>query len=465
MTQIVASVSALLIAIGLVLFGHGLQTTLLPLAAEQAEFSSLSIGLVSSAYFFGMVLGCLGSPHVIMRSGHIRAFAALVSLMSAAAILHPVSVDPVTWFIIRVISGFCLAGFYMIVESWLNEAATNETRGMIMSLYIVVLFAAMMVGQVSIALMDLNSFVPFAVASVLVSLAVIPVSLTRANQPAPITIVQFRPLKLYRNSPAALVGTLMIGVANGALLTLAPLYGSQIGMTTNQAAIYSAAVLGGGMVAQWPFGRLSDRMDRRKVLLGLSVTSCAVALGIALFGPEGAVFATVLAVVVGIFTQPTYAIAVSHAYDHCAPEDYVETSSGLLLSFGVGSVVGPLVASSMMQSLGPSGLYVLIAVIYLGLASFIVTRLVVRSPIAADEKVDFEYAATAQVGAVISPEPLDVDAPNVIPPEEFPAYENDIYNFDALNRSSEDDPTSPNEEQAGAEAPVAPGRTTDRQEG
>ncbi|MDN3718437.1 MFS transporter [Roseibium salinum] len=238
---------------------------------------------MSSAYFFGMVLGCLGAPLVIMRAGHIRAFAALVSLMSAAAILHPVFVDPYAWMLIRVISGFSLAGFYMIVESWLNESASNQNRGTIMSVYIVILFAALMMGQISVATVNISSFVPFAVASLMVSLAVMPVSLTTSTQPAPITLVRFRPAQLYRNSPAAFVGALFVGSSQGALLTLSPLYGSQIGLSTKQAAFYAAAIIGGGLIAQWPVGRLSDMVDRRLVLSGLGAATAAVSLAIVAF--------------------------------------------------------------------------------------------------------------------------------------------------------------------------------------
>ncbi|MEH0071678.1 MFS transporter [Pannonibacter sp. Pt2-lr] len=252
MIKALASISALLASVGLLLVGHGLQGTLLPLAAQQASFSDLEIGFVSSFYFVGMVLGCFGSPYMIMRAGHIRAFAALVSLMSAAVILHPVLMDPVSWSVIRAISGFCLAGFYMVVESWLNEAADNRNRGTIMSVYIVVLYASMIVGQVSVSATGIDSFLPFAVASVMVSLAVIPVSLTNANQPAPITLVRFRPVKLYLTSPAALVGCFLVGVAGSAMWTLTPLYGSQIGLSNDQAAFYAAAYIGGGVLAQWP---------------------------------------------------------------------------------------------------------------------------------------------------------------------------------------------------------------------
>ncbi|MBS8261234.1 MFS transporter [Roseibium polysiphoniae] len=458
MAQMLASVSALLISVALLILGHGLQSTLLPLAASNADFSDLQIGAISSAYFIGLVLGCLGAPLVIMRAGHIRAYAAVVSLMSAAAILHPIAVDPVAWFAIRIISGFCLAGFYMIVESWLNESATNENRGTIMSTYVVILFAAMMVGQVSISGMDITSFIPFAIASVTVSLAVIPVALTSANQPAPITLVRFRPIKLYRNSPAALVGALLIGVANGAIWSLSPLYGSQIGFSTNESAVYAAAVIAGGMLSQWPVGRLSDRMDRRLVLLMLGVATSVVATGVAVLAPQDFQTATALAMLIGICSQPGYAIAVSHAFDYADSEDFVETSSGLLLAFGLGSVAGPISASILMNQTGPSGLYVLVAVVNVVMVVFILTRLFARSAIDPEEKFDFEYAATAQVGTVMSPEPLDVDAPNVIPPEEFPAYDDEIYNAETDTITEE---VVAYEDLEDAAAEEEPGKTED----
>ena len=445
MAQTLLSVSALLLSVALLIFGHGLQTTLLPLAADRFYFSDFEIGAISSAYFVGMVLGCLGAPLVIMRAGHIRAFAALVSLMSAAAIVHPILIDPVAWFVIRVISGFSLAGFYMIVESWLNESATNENRGTVMSFYIVILFSALILGQISIAGMDISSFIPFAVASVSVSLAVMPVSLTTSTQPAPITLVRFRPAQLFRNSPAAFVGILLIGISQGALFTLTPLYGSQIGLSTDQAAFYAASLIGGGLLAQWPVGRLSDRMDRRLVIVGLGSATAAAALAIVLFSPSVFAIAALSLFLVGMFSQPLYAITVAHAFDHAAPEDFVETSSGMLLSFGIGSIIGPLVASVIMGQIGPSGLYVMVVGVNVVLAIFVLTRVVAREALTADEKTDFEYAATAQVGSVISPEPLDAEAEEyVIPPEEFPAYEDDIYNFDTPSEEEDDSEKSDN---------------------
>ncbi|WP_209016977.1 MFS transporter [Roseibium aggregatum] len=446
MAQTLLSVSALMLSVALLIFGHGLQTTLLPLAADRFYFTDFEIGAISSAYFFGMVLGCLGAPLVIMRAGHIRAFAALVSLMSAAAILHPVIIDPYAWMLIRVISGFSLAGFYMIVESWLNESATNENRGTIMSFYIVILFAALMAGQVSIATMNISDFVPFAIASVMVSLAVMPVSLTTSTQPAPITLVRFQPIKLYKNSPAAVVGVLFVGCSQGALLTLAALYGSQIGLSSKQAALYAAAIVAGGLVAQWPAGRLSDKLDRRLVIAGLGAATAAASFGIVVFEPVEFPIAILSAFLVGMFCQPLYAIAVAHAFDHASSEDFVATSSGMLLSFGIGSIVGPLAASMIMSQMGPSGLFVMVVVANVVMVAFILTRVFTREALTADEKTDFEYASTAQVGTVISAEPLNAeDEEYVIPPEEFPAYEDDIYNFETTEEDPEDgsDPTGP----------------------
>lgn len=446
MGQLIAPISALLMAVALVVFGHGLQSTLLPLTASEAQFSDLAIGMISSAYFVGLVLGCLGAPHLIMRAGHIRAFAAIVSLKSAAAIFHPILVDPVSWSVIRVISGFCLAGFYMIIESWLNERATNENRGTIMSIYIVVLFGATMIGQVSISTMDISSFVPFAVASVMASLAVMPIALTTTNQPAPIALVQFRPVKLYQTSPAAFVGSLLVGVANGTLWTLTPLYGTQIGLSTNQSAIFAAAIIAGGMLSQWPAGKLSDIMDRRIVLLGLAALTAGVAVAIFLLNPTGFWVAAGFAFAIGIFSQPCYAVAVAHGFDYALPEDFVETSSGLLLAFGMGSIAGPLIASYLMGLTGPGGMFLMVAVVEVVLVGFLLTRLVARKAVEQEDKTDFEYATTAQVGTIITSEPLDVEADNVIPPEDFPAYEDDIYNFDSSSTDTEQSETPASED-------------------
>ncbi|NRG19698.1 MFS transporter [Rhizobiales bacterium] len=423
MAQTLAPIAALLLSVGLVLFGHGLQTTLLPLAANLADFTDIAIGVLSSGYYIGFVVGCLVSPYVIMRAGHIRAFAAIVSLMSAAAIIHPIVIEPFSWTLIRFVSGLCLSGFYLIVESWLNEHASNANRGAVMSVYIVILYSAMTLGQLSLTGFDISTFVPFAIASVAVSVAVIPISMTRSAQPAPITLVRFRPIALYRNSPAAMVGGFVIGMGNAAIWTLSPLYASDIGLDTKNAAYFASAVVFGGAVAQWPIGRLSDRMDRRYVLVAMGTLSALAALFVVLISPTDPLVAIALAGLMGILTQPTYAVAVAHGFDHAETDAFVETSSGLLLANGIGSVIGPFAAAFLMDRTGANGLFYWMIGVESLLAIYVLWRLARRSAVTAGDRTDYEYATTAQLGAIITPDPLDVEDPNVIPPEEFPAYE------------------------------------------
>jgi MFS family permease len=230
-------------------------------------------------------------------------------------------------------------------------------------------------------------------------------------------------VKLYRNSPTALVAVLLIGVTQGALWMLAPLYAIQIGLTTSQAAYFAAAFVGAGAITQWPIGRLSDRLDRRLVLLGLAASAVVVSIIFMTVPIEGMAMAIMLALLAGVATQPAYAIAASHAFDHADRNDYVETSSGMNLAFGIGSSFGPLTASYLMQSVGSWGLFLQVAVIQALMGLYILSRLFQRAGPTVEEKTDFDYAASAQVGTVLSPEPLDLEDPSVIPPEEFPAYD------------------------------------------
>ncbi|PLX36311.1 MAG: MFS transporter [Hyphomicrobiales bacterium] len=415
MAATLAPITALLIAVAMMLVGHGLQTTVLPIRADMIGFGDLQIGLISSAYFAGFIAGCILTPHAILRAGHIRAFAAIVSLGSAAALAHPLFLDPSLWIVARAFSGFAVAGFYIIVESWLNERATNKNRGTVMSIYIVVNFTALSLGQVATNTVDVTSFAPFALASIAVSLAVIPVALTRSQQPAPIMLVHFRPRHLYRTSPTAMIGAMMIGIANGAVWTLAPIFGTRIGLSTQDAVFLATAIIVGGGLGQWPFGRLSDFMDRRFVLMGITAAALGVSLVFAFIPPSTPWALIIIAGLFGVFSQPAYAIAVAHAFDYAEPDSYVETSSGLLLAFATGSVGGPIIASMLMKAGGPNWLFVMVAVVQVSLIAYLAMRLGIRE--APEEKTDWDLGSTAPVGGAITPEPLDTEDPDVYVPE------------------------------------------------
>ncbi|MFS8180465.1 MFS transporter [Pseudovibrio denitrificans] len=423
MILLLATFASLMLSTALILAGHGLSSTLIPLRADLAGFGDLQIGLISSSFYIGFVIGCVFGPFLILRAGHIRAFAALVSLMSGAALLHPILLDPLAWALFRVITGLCFAGILLVVESWLNDQATNENRGTVMSLYIICYLGATMGGQLMIVGFDISTFVPFAIASIFVSIAVVPVALTKAVQPAPITLVRFRPINLYQTSAVALIGCLLIGLANSSMWALAPLYAKQIGYSTNEAAYFAAAIVLGGAITQWPIGRLSDRVDRRIIILLLGFTAAAASL--LLFILESGNFwgTFTIFLMLGMASQPTYAIVAAHAFDYVEAEDYVETSSGVLMSNGIGSMIGPTLAAGLMYSIGPEGLFVWVALVEVALALFVISRLFIRPADEALEKTDFEYGATSNMGAVLTPDPLDIEDPYVIPPEEFPAYE------------------------------------------
>ncbi|WP_319772968.1 MFS transporter [Breoghania sp.] len=421
MAKTLNPIAALLLSVALMLLGHGLQATLLPVRADLEGFSPVAIGVMSSSYFGGFVLGCVMAPFAVLRAGHIRAFAALVSLGSASAILYPVLAEPFAWSIIRFAYGFTLAGFYLIVESWLNERATNENRGALMSTYIIVNLAAITGGQMLLTAIDPGGFTAFVLASVAVSLAVVPISLTRSQQPAPITLVRFQPMKLYRISPAAFVGSLFIGLANGTNWTLAPLYARQIGFDKADVAYFASAIIFGGALGQWPIGRLSDRMDRRVVLIGLAFASGIVAGLIAGFEPTTSGLAIASAGLLGFFAQPAYSIAAAHAFDHVESDGFVEASSGLLLANGIGSTIGPVLASIVMVQLGPSGLYAMVSLVMFLLAAYVLFRMQVREAPAARLHTEFDLAGTAQVGGVLTPELFDESHPNVVLPEFTPA--------------------------------------------
>ena len=281
MKSTLAPVASLLLGVGFLISGHGLQLTLIPLRAAADGWTEFQIGAVGSAYYIGFVAGCFGAPFVILRAGHIRAFTAMVSLTAATMAAHPLWVAFPPWFVFRLIIGASLAGLYMIIESWLNDRATNATRGLIMSAYIVVNFVAITIGQLTVTLYPPTEFSLFAIATMAIAIAAIPVALTRSAQPAPITLVRFRPAALYRSSPVGVVGVTLIGVANGSFWSLAAVSAVGAGLTPAEAAIFMSIATTGGALTQWPVGRLSDRVDRRIVLMSLLAVAALVGLALA----------------------------------------------------------------------------------------------------------------------------------------------------------------------------------------
>jgi MFS family permease len=400
MTQNLRPIASLLLSVALLLAGNGLQFTLLPLRGRSEGFGTLALGIIAAAYYAGFVSGCLLGPYAIVRAGHIRAFAAMVAVAAAATLAYALVPDPLAWIVLRLITGFALAGFFLVIESWLNDRAGNENRGLVMSSYVAINFAAIVAGQLLVTVYPVEQDGNFMLSAILCSLAIVPVAMTRSAQPAPITIVQFRPDVLYRAAPVALVASFMIGIANGAFWGLAPLSAAGSGLDHDEVAVFMSVSVMAGALMQWPVGRLSDRFDRRMVLLVL--LSGAALTGIALWllaatGPLLLGFGFVF----GALTLPTYSLAAAHAYDKTAASDLVPAAATILLVNGVGAVLGPLFATAVMTVEGPRRLFLFIAAIQAALAAYVFYRIRTQAPPQPVEKTGFDLAATAPVGAVV----------------------------------------------------------------
>jgi len=411
------SISPVLLGVLFLIAGNGIQVTLIPLRAAAESWSPFVIGSIGSAYFVGFVFGCLTAPYAILRVGHIRSYAALTSLAAATTLAQALFVAVMPWIVFRIIIGVCLAGLYMVIESWLNDQATNTNRGTVMSIYVLINYVALTLGQFMVTLASPSSFTLFAITALIISLATIPVALTKAAQPSPITLVRFRLKELYHTTPVGMVGVTMVGVVHGAFWSLGALYAIRTGLSPTSAAVFVGLATMGGALMQWPVGRLSDRVDRRIVLIGLLVASAVIGVSLA-FLPLAQTHWTWLALLFGATTFPTYSIAAAHAYDHAEPGAYVETAAAVLLANGVGSIIGPLIASAWMEGTRPGSLFLFTALAQVALILFVVSRVWLRPAMKTAEKTEFDYAATAPLGAVVSPEALDTDDVNVAVPRE-----------------------------------------------
>jgi len=418
MHSILRPVLSLLLGVAFLLSANGILFTYLPLRGQAEGFGAPALGLIASCYYVGFVSGCLLSPYIILRAGHIRSFAAAVALACAATLAYSLMPQVLVWSLLRFVTGFCLAAFYLVIESWLNERASNATRGMIMSSYIIVNFGAITIGQMMTTLYPLRQASTLVLAGILAALAIIPVALTRSAQPAPIAAVRFSPRNLLAAAPVALVGSFVIGIANGAFWGLAPLSAAAIGLSVNGVALFMAAAVLAGALAQWPIGRLSDRLDRRKVLLASLLLAAAAGFALWLSAASGLAFG-ILGALFGALALPGYSLAAAHGFDKTTPGEVVANAATILLANGLGSIIGPLVASGLMISSGPRGLFLFTAIVQALLAIYVLHRIRLVPTLTPMEKTEFDLAATAALGAVTPAEGLDIQNPDVMVPEDY----------------------------------------------
>jgi len=378
MIRSISAIAALLFAAAILYAGNGLQSTLLSVRGDIEGFPTTVIGLLASAYYAGFILGCRLVPGMIQGVGHIRAFVALASIASSSALAHILFVEPIAWGGLRFVTGFSFAGLTMVLESWINERATNENRGKILSVYRIVDLGAVTIGNGLLAIAPPEGFQLFILVSILISIALVPVALTRSSSPAPLETAKLDIVQLYKVSPVGAIGAAATGLANAAFWGMAPVYVQELGYGAAAiAAFMSTAIIGAGLF-QFPAGWLSDKIDRRMVIFASSLLGTGASALLAMFAglSENAMLG--FSFLFGAFIIPVFGICAAHANDHAAVGKAVATSGGLLLLYGVGSVVGALVGALVMSAFEPAALFWYIAGVYLVLAVFTLLRIGIK---------------------------------------------------------------------------------------
>ncbi len=349
-------IAALLASVFLLVSGNALISVVAPIRGTLDGFGDLTIGLLGSAYFVGMLAGTFFTPAMVRQVGHIRAFAAFVAIGAVAVDMMALTETPLAWLGARALVGFVLAGIYAVIESWINGAASNSNRGALYAVYQIVNFAASAVGQLLLRGLDPKAYAPFAVGSALFALAVVPLAMTRADAPELPRSVKLRLSSLSSLAPISLIAALVAGAANGAAISLAPVYALQIGVKPSAAPVFTASIVIGSALGVYPAGRLSDRMDRRLIMAFVMSAGAATEFALAYFGPRGPSLIA-LGFLVGLFTYTLYTLAASIANDRVKTHDMVLVSAGLLFVYCLGAIAAPAVASLAMRDLGPAALF------------------------------------------------------------------------------------------------------------
>lgn len=400
MGNVFSNVWVLLLGVVLIMLGNGMHFTLIGLRGGIEGFSALELSIVTSGYFVGFLSGARYAPELIRRVGHVRVFAALGSFMSAALIAFPLLAEPWFWTILRILIGFCMSGVYVAAESWLNNAATNENRGKVLSAYMIAQTLGIIGAQAMLSLGDAATAVLFIIASILVSASFGPILLSATPVPAAEISRPMSLRALFTASPLGTVGIFLLGAVYATQSGMGAVYGSEIGLSARQIALFVAMLFAGALVLQVPLGWLSDRMDRRKVIFGASAIGAGFcALG---FITGGSLWAMMLsAFFAGGVTAPLYALFLAYTNDTLAPEDMAAASGGLVFTFGLGAILGPMVTGSAMQSFGPMAFWLVLGATFAAIAVYALYRMTQRAATpASDTESYITVLPTASVVAV-----------------------------------------------------------------
>lgn len=421
MKKIVSNTWALFLGISLMMIAHGYQSSLLGIRAVQEDFTVISTGFILSGFYAGFFLGAKTIPTIIGRVGHIRAFAAFASLASIAVLLHSIIINPLVWFLLRLITGMSLVSIYTISESWLNDRSSNENRGSVLSIYMVVLYGSMAFGMFLLNFNSPTNFEPFILISLLMSLALVPILLTRREAPNFKDIKGMSLKELYKTSPLGIVSAVLYGTMQSALLSLLAVYAISMNFTIFEISLVTFLLTISGALSQWPIGKISDVFDRRKVIIYSTFISaffalCAMYSTSSMYLPDGLgsskVWFYLFLVLFSFASLPMFAIIFAHTNDFISREKFVAAGAGLQFAYGLGAISGPFLCSILMSMVGSNGYFIFIIFFHLLIGVFAIYRMSIRSSV---QNPDSQFVAIPQtitaVGMELNPSTMPIEEP------------------------------------------------------
>ena len=434
MNKILKNSWALFLGMSLIMLAHGYQGSLLGVRVVREEFSLTATGFMLSGYYVGYFIGARTITNLISRVGHIRTFAAFASIASIVVLLHSILINPYTWFILRVVTGISMVSIYTIAESWLNDRSSNKNRGSILSIYMIVLYGSMALGMFFLNFSSPVKFQPFILISLFMSLALIPILLSKKKGPTFKRITGMSLKELYKVSPLGMVGSLFYGTAQSALFSLIPVYAASMNFTILEISIVTFLIAISGALSQWPIGKFSDTFDRRRVIIYTTFAAAFFAL-CSIFA-SGTMFYDgmlgssktwfyIFVVLFAFASLPMFAIIFAHTNDYIPKEKFVAAGAGLQFAFGLGAISGPFLCSMLMNSIGPNGYFVFLIIFHSVIGIFALYRMKIRDT---RDNPDSQFTAMPQTIT-----PIGMELNPITEPIEEPSKTEDLIEENRIN--------------------------------
>ncbi|MDB4232690.1 MFS transporter [Candidatus Pelagibacter sp.] len=402
MNKILRNSWALFLGMGFIMLAHGYQGSLLGVRAVQEDFGLVATGFMMSGYYVGYFIGAKTIPGFILGVGHIRVFAAFASIASIVILMHSILIHPFTWFILRVVTGISMVSIYTIAESWLNDRSSNKNRGSVLSIYMIVLYGSMGIGMFFLNFSKPENFQPFILVSLFMSLALIPILLTKRKAPTFKKISSMSLRELYEVSPLGMVGSLFYGTAQSALFSLLAVYAASMNFTIFEISLVTFLLAVSGAVAQFPIGKLSDKFDRRLVIVYTTFGAaffalCAIVASNQMYLPDNLATSKtwfyIFLILFSFCSLPMFAIIFAHTNDYIPKEKFVAAGAGLQFAFGLGAISGPFLCSVFMDVIGSNGYFVFLIIFHSIIGFFAIYRMRIRGSV---ENPDSQFVAMPQ---------------------------------------------------------------------